>query len=143
MSTRLYEDVKVMTSILPQAATAGAVNGAAIDMEGYGEGMVVVTNGAATGTPTSFTFDAKVQESADGSTAWTDVTGASIVQVTTANKTAEIAVEQLKKAASKRYIRVVATPAFVGGSTPTLLISAHVLLGRPEQGNVGNSTTGS
>lgn len=140
MPTRVYEDVKVVTSIAPIAASA-ATNGSAVDMEGYGEAMVVVSNGAALGSPSSFTFNAKVQESADGSTGWTDIAGAAIVAVTTGNRTAEIPVEQLKRAASKRYIRVVATPALSGGSTPTLPISAIVLLGRPERGGVGNSLT--
>lgn len=140
MSTRVYEDVKVTTSIAPIAASA-VVNGSAIDMEGYGEAVVVVSNGAATGAPSSYTFNAKVQESADGSTAWTDITGAAIVAITANNQTAEIPVEQTKRAASKRYIRAVITPALTGGSTPALPISAHVLLGRPERGGVGNSLT--
>ena len=140
MSTRLYEDVKVVAAVLPQAASA-AVNGSAVDMEGYGEGMVVVSCGATTGTPASFTFNAKVQESDNGTSGWTDIAGAAIVAVTAVNKTGEISVEQLKRAASKRYIRPVLTPALTGGTAPTLLISAHVLLGRPERGNVGNSTT--
>lgn len=140
MPTRVYEDVKVETSILPQT-TDTAVNGTAIDLEGYGEAVVIVSNGAVSGSPSSYTFDAKVQESADGSTSWTDITDAEIVQVTADDKTGEIAIEHAKRAASKRYIRVVATAAITGGTSPLLPIAAHVLLGRPERAAVGNSLT--
>lgn len=140
MPTRIYEDVLVKSSILPGAVTA-ATNGASVDTAGYGEAVVVVSNGAATGSPSSYTFNAKVQESATGAGSWTDVAGAAIVQVIADNMTGEIAIERAKSAASKRYIRVVATPALTGGSTPTLPISAIVLLGRPERGSVGNSGT--
>ncbi len=142
MPTRLYEDVKVETSVLPQE-TDTAVNGSAIDMDGFGEGMVIVSNGAVSGAPTSYTFDAKVQESADGTTGWVDVTGAAIVQnADTDDVTAEIAIERLKRVAALRYIRVVVTAAITGGTTPFLPVCATVLLGRPERAPIVNSLTG-
>lgn len=140
MST--FENVKVLTSVTPRAAVAGAINGTAIDTEGYSDAVAIVTVGATTGTPDSFTVAAKVQESADGSTGWTDVTGAAIATVTAASKTGEIAVPIASRAAAARYIRVVVTPAFVNGSTPAVGVGAIVVLGNPEiVSGALNSTT--
>ena len=138
---KMYEDVRVLASVLPQAKTAGALNGAAVDTEIYNDGMVVVNVGAVTGTPSAFTVDAKVQESDNGTSGWVDVAGASIVAVTAIDKTAEIPLDPMR-AAAKRYVRVVITPAFTGGTAPTALVAANVLLGNPDRGPVANSTTG-
>lgn len=139
---RTFENVLVKTSVVPSSAVAGAINGAAVDTEGFGDAVAIVTVGATTGTPTSFTVDGKVQESADGSTGWTDVTGAVITAVTVASKTAEIAIDTDKKALSKRYIRLVVTPAFVGGTAPTIGVAGVVVLGKPDRGPVSNSGVG-
>ena len=79
-----------------------AANGSSVDCDGM-EGPVVlaVLTGAATGTPTSFSIAAKLQESDDGSTGWADL-------------------GKLRGIRTKRYLRSVLTPAFVGGSSPTV-----------------------
>lgn len=139
---RIFENVKAYTGIAPISSTGGsAINGSAIDTAGYGDGVVVVQVGATTGTPTSFTVDAKVQESANGTTGWVDITGAAIAQVTAENKTGEIAVEFAKRGASLRYIRVVLTPALTGGTSPTVGVGAVVVFSNPEVGPTSNSTT--
>lgn len=139
---KIFENVKVVSTILPITAAAGATNGVAVDTEGYGDGMIVVSVGAATGTPDSFTVAAKVQESADGSTNWTDISGSAIATVTAASKTGEIALALNSRAAAMRYVRVVATPAFVNGTSPKIAIGAVVLLGSPEIVSTAlNSTT--
>lgn len=139
---QIYEYVKVLPSVRPIGAVAGAVNGVAIDTEGYADAMAVVMVGATTGSPSSFTVDAKVQESANGTSGWTDISGAAITQVTAAAKTGEIAIPLRQRSAHLRYVRVVITPAFSGGSTPTVGISASVILANPEvvSGQL-NSTT--
>lgn len=138
---KMFDDVRAVVSVLPQAKNAGALNGAAVDTEIYNDAMVVVNVGAVTGTPSSFTVDAKVQHSDTGVSGWTDVTGAAITQITAIDKTAEIPLDVMA-AAAKRYVRVVITPAFTGGTSPTVLVAANVLLGTPDRGPVGNSVTG-
>lgn len=136
-----FENVLSLTGVAPTSAVAGAITGSAIDTAGYGDGMVVVQVGATTGTPTSFTVDAKVQESADGSSGWADISGDSLVQVTSANKTGEIKIALGTRSASKRYVRVVVTPAFSGGTSPTVGVGAVVILGNPEVSPTVNSKT--
>lgn len=136
-----FENVLSLTGVAPVSSTGGAITGSAIDTQGYGDGMVIVQVGGTTGTPTSFTVDAKVQESADGSTGWADISGDALVQVTSANKTGEIKVALGSRSASKRYIRVIVTPALTGGTTPTVGVGAVVVLGNPEVSPSTNSTT--
>lgn len=124
--------IKPLVAVVPTAASEGTVNGAAIDRQNY-ESCVLLTNtGVTTGTPTSFTVNAKVQHSADGSNNWADYTDpttvavAAVTQITEASTQGKIGVNLLN---AKRYIRVVHVLDFTGGSSPTLAISAHVILG--------------
>lgn len=141
----LFETVKVATTIAPIAVGAATTNGATIDTLGFGDGMAIVTVGATTGSPSSFTVDAKVQESSAANFASpTDITGAAITQVVAAAKTAEIKIPMSRiRAASKRYVRVVITTTVTGGSSPTVAIGSVILLGNPERASkVANSVTG-
>lgn len=137
-----FEHVHAITSVAPVDADAGAINGDVIDTVGFGDGMAVISTGEVTGSPDSYEVDAKLQESADGSSGWGDVPDGAIETITEDNKTGEIRIRRATRAASERYIRVVVTPAFTGGSSPTIPVSAVVMLGNPVQGsNVANSTT--
>lgn len=139
----IFENVKVATSIAPVAQAAGALNGAAIDTEGFGDGVCVISVGAATGGPSAQTVAAKLQESDSGTGSWTDITGAAITAITTDSKTAEIRIDRRKRVASKRYIRAVVTPGFTGGTTPAIPVAATIMLGNPTYStSVANSVTG-
>ena len=136
----LFENIKSVAAVLPIAASA-AQTSAAIDTKGYKTGMVIIENGAATGTPSSYTYDAKVQECATSGGSYTDITGAAIVQGTADSKTAQINLASLNDGTRLRYIKVVVTPAMTGGSSPKALIAATVLLGNAEAKPVSNSAT--
>lgn len=86
------------------AANTAAATGSAVDLRGY-EGAVEITQckGAGTGT-----LDGKIQDSADGSTDWQDVTGATFTQAGTGANTQAIA---LNANSVRRYIRYVGTIA--------------------------------
>lgn len=116
--------IKVANGTLPRAAAAGATNGASIDRLGYGSCVLTSTTGATSGTPTSFGVAVKIQHSADNSS-FSDLSGAAIA-LTTADSTASLAVDL---SLANRYIRVVDTAAFVGGSSPTVLVHSSVVLG--------------
>jgi hypothetical protein len=125
--------MKPVKGFNPVAQAAGAVNGPAIDRQGYESMRVHGSSGASTGTPTSFTADFKVQHSDDGSTGWADyapggagATSAAVGTLTTINS--EVS-KNFVLAGAKRYIRVVCTLAFVGGTTPTLVVGSVVALG--------------
>ena len=74
--------VKAFVGVLADAHATGTVNGASIDTAHFDEALIVLNAGTATATGT---LDAKIQESADGSTGWADVTGAAFAQVAAAN----------------------------------------------------------
>lgn len=102
---------------LPAGITA-SVTGPTVDMVS-GDGNCHLFSSVAyvsgSGGPT---LDAKLQESADGSTAWTDITGAAITQITTNATTTPAAGEMVGPfQRSKRYVRCVMT---VAGTTSPL-----------------------
>lgn len=84
------------------ASNASTLTGSAVDLAGYnGTIAIVQSHGASTGT-----LDGKIQDSADGSTGWTDVAGATFAQSTT---TADVKIISLDTRSCKRYIRYVGT----------------------------------
>ena len=117
--------VKTVVGAKPTTAAA-TVNGAFIDRQGYQSCVLAAQAGTATGTPTGQTVDAKLQDSADGSTGWGDLTGAAVTQITADDTLEKIDVDL---AVAKRYIRVVQVITLTGGSTPTLPNSSTVTLG--------------
>jgi hypothetical protein len=137
-----FESVKAVQSIAPVSSGAGAVNGTAVDTQDFGDGMLVVNIGAATGSPTAQTVDAKLQESANGSSGWTDIAGAAMTQATVDDVTGEIKLRIENRAGSLRYVRPVVTPGFTGGSSPEIPVSATLILGNPTYSTkVDNSVT--
>lgn len=129
-----------VAGLVPLSRSAGAANGSAIDLLAsnspagpYNAGLVILETGAATGGPTAQSVTVKIQESADGSTGWTDVTDLAEVEAATVVSDADNQVKTLAfyPTALKQYIRVVATTAFTGGTTPAQPSSVLVVLGEP------------
>ena len=84
------------------ASQASTVTGAAVDLSGYDCPLAIIqSHGTGTGT-----LDGKLQDSADGSTGWADISGATFTQRTT---TAAVDVISLDPVGCKRYIRYVGT----------------------------------
>lgn len=110
-------------SIAPGTALSGttAANGDWVDCTNY-QGPVhgEFIAGAPTGTPTSFTATCKLQEADDsGGTGAQDIPVQTDL-VLTAGKTLGYVIGRR----TKRFVRCVATPAFVSGTTPTLPLAA-------------------
>lgn len=101
-----------------------ADNGDAIDCQNYNGPVVYSTFQVAEagGSPTAFTVTCKIQESADGSTGWTDC-ATQDTAVISADKGAAI----VRAHRTKRYVRNVMTPAFTGGSSPSIAASSVVM----------------
>lgn len=143
----IYDNVAVAKSIAPQSDSGGsAVNGGAVDTLGYNTAMVVFESGAISGSPTGTSIAVKIQESADGSTNWQDAednTGAVIGGTVTAASTALLARIEGLGLNRKRYLRVVETTTFTGGTTPAVLVHGNILLGRgfEKPANSGVSNT--
>lgn len=122
--------LKATVGTVPAAPAAGTRNGAAIDRLHYGSCVLQASAGATTGTPTSFTLDAKLQDSADGTTGWADFVPhngtAAVAPIAVASTQAT---KNIDLAGAKRFVRVVETLAFVAGTAPTLGAACSVILG--------------
>lgn len=119
--TKLYDNTKVGVSFVPAVRTADA-DGTGVDTLGYRDGMVVIQAGDIDLANADETYAFHVEESDDNST-FTDVDGATGT-VTADNDTVLIRVPELN-VARKRYLRVVLD---VGGTSPSIPCSAHVLM---------------
>lgn len=121
----IKSNIKLVPSIAPQSLTAAA-NGAGVDVRGFDAAAVEFNAGATSGTTPSFIF--AVQESDDNAT-FTDVAAANLQGVAPTVTTTNAGITTVGYIGTKRYIRAIAKT--VTGTTPTLLASASVVLGRP------------
>ena len=144
-----YDDVKIVggNSVVATSFTGSTpATGNKVDTIGGDNAAVYASAAAASGTPTTGTLAVKVQESADGSTAWTDAldnTGTAIgftldAHAAAADNIARIEGLNLNR---KRYLRVVITPAFTGGSSPAILAFGQIVLGNESPLPVATATS--
>lgn len=129
-------------AIRAQAATAD-VSGAAYDRYALGgdavmSGIMLVSRGTETGGPSTDTVQFQLQDSADGSTDWQQVTNRDYASQ---DPNAELDVESTVMAApgdervdfdlsgARRYVRIFADVVLTGGTSPTVPISAALVLG--------------
>ncbi len=94
------------TPIQPQTlnnASASTGNGG-VDMQKFRRALFIVLTGSVTG---GGSLSAKLQESTDGSTSWTDISGAALTAITASTKAAtlELRADQM----TKRYVRATLT----------------------------------
>lgn len=104
MSNYPSASVSTVASLSNAASQAATVTGAALNITALDwDGQIEVTQnvGAVTGSITG-----KLQESADGSTGWADITGATFTAVSAANNTQRIT---LVAGSTLGYIRYVGT----------------------------------
>lgn len=115
---RLLETAKVMNAIQPASRAAGTVNGAAQDMDGFGEASFILQTGAIDAGITDVSV--AIEESDDGSTGWTAITGAETTALDGDDDGAipTVAVRLAGRAAGtrKRYLRPVLTVAGTGNA---------------------------
>lgn len=107
----LLSQFKPEISIAPAAHSAGNVEGVAIDTAGFKEVAVLCLSGT---NGSGATADVKIQESANGSTGWADISGDAFTQITQANDGSAYSGRIRVTPTRKRYLRayaVVATDA--------------------------------
>ncbi len=132
--TGIGAEVAAKIGLVPAARAAGAVNGTGIDRRGFNSCVLVAKTGALAGTPTTQTFDAKLQHSDTLAGVYADFVpsvpqptpSGAVAQITTADTIKKRSID-LKTA--KAFIRVVGTTAFTGGTTPTMGSDATLILG--------------
>jgi len=112
MSTKMQDlaDQMLLGIGLPPQTITATVNGSAIDMIS-GDGLCSAIQQIGVVSGTSPTLAGKIQESADGSTNWTDVVNAVFINVTASNNNLIISFER-----TKRFLRYVGT---IGGTSPS------------------------
>jgi hypothetical protein len=102
------------------AARTSTVTGSAVDVRAF-TGNLLVIQGVGTVSGTTPTLDGKIQSSADGSSCWADISGATFTQVTASDNTQTIAVAA---DACLGYIRYVGT---IAGTTPSFMVGVQAL----------------
>lgn len=126
MST--YDGIVAKKSLSPVARTDGTANGTAVDRVvsgGTGDAVLLVS----TGTITDGSHAVKVQESADGSTGWTDLAAGNIQgSMPTVVAANDDTMFEVGLRPTLRYLRAVATST---GSTTGGVYACAFILGRP------------
>lgn len=124
MSRMLNNNVLPVVAIIPQNDDGNAVSGADTTRDlNYEEGVILCAVGLVTGTPTSFSVIFKVQHKDVGGS-YADV--GDTVTIIAGSSVAKLDVDMK---ALKAVFKVVATVAFVAGTTPALDLSAVTLYG--------------
>jgi len=94
------------TPIQPQTLnnTSASTGNGGVDMQKFRRALFIVLTGSVTG---GGSLSAKLQESTDGSTSWTDISGAALTAITASTKAAtlELRADQM----TKRYVRATLT----------------------------------
>jgi hypothetical protein len=124
--------IATVTSVRPQSASAGVINGVSIDRGLHSMALCCVLHvavGALTGAPTTTSVIGKIQDSADN-TNFSDYLpdGANVAAapaVIAANGEVSLSVDLTL---ARRFIRAVATTAFTGGASPSVIAVADVIL---------------
>jgi hypothetical protein len=140
MHINAYDNIRNATSVAPQSLSGSTpATGSTVDTLGYDNAKIHAYGAQASGSPTAASVVVKLQESADGSTNWADaldntgtVIGFTLSALQTAAAPGAARIEGLGLN-RKRYLRLVATPAFTGGTSPAVLAYAELVFGGDAQ----------
>lgn len=125
------EQLAAVTSVAAQSISgSSAVNGTGIDRYAHNDAGSCVLHaavGAVSGAPTSFTLTVQLQHAPDNST-WSNY--GSSFQIAAASTDGSLNID-LSGAAE--YVRAVVTPAFTGGTSPSLLAYADIIFGGEQE----------
>jgi len=123
-------------SIAPQSLSgSSAVNGTYFDTKGFSTAMLRANAQAASGAPSAASVAFVLQESAasgSGYAAANDNTGTQIGGTATVTSAAADVLARIEGLGQnrKRYLRIVATPSFTGGTSPATLVFAEIIAAR-------------
>lgn len=131
----VYDNIKLAQSLAPQSVTgSSAVNGTSVDTKGFNSAVLSAYAGQTSSNPTVANMAYKLQESSDNST-WTDAldnTGTVIGGTAGVVSAAQAILARIEGLGlnRKRYLRIVVTPSFTGGTTPAVILDGQIVLGR-------------
>jgi len=119
--------IKPVVGNIAKAQAAGADSGPAIDRMGYQSATLLGARGATSSNPSAHSVTYKLQHSdTTVNEDFSDVTGVALAALTANDTSARLNIDL---SALKRYVRIVATAAFTGGTTPAIPISSTLILG--------------
>ncbi len=127
--TNAGDYVKLQKAIDPEDSAAATITGAAIDRTGFNSCVLHAAAGAASGTPSAQTVDAKIQDSATSGGSFVDFAGGAITTITADDSDAEVDVDL---SGAKAFVKVVVTVGFTGGTTPAIPVASTLALGGSE-----------
>lgn len=119
--------IAAQSAFLPQSlAASGTANGAGVDRINASSAVLYAQAGAATGGPSAVSVTFQLQDSADNSTFANVTSETSLITLSAASTGAELDIDLT---GLRQYVRVVGTAALTGGSSPTIPVSAVLVLG--------------
>lgn len=121
--------ISVQAGIVPTYATSETINGTGIDRLANANAKSCVLTaacGAAAGTPSAQTVNAKLQHSTASGSGYADVTNGAVTEIAADNGIESVDIDM---SGLNRYIRAVVVVALTGGSTPKLPVDAKITLG--------------
>jgi len=131
-----FDEQVMKVALQPQALSGSSdVNGIEIDTQAVGQkarmAQFLFAVGAATGTPSAVSINFRLQHTATTGSGYADFADTDVVEslgkaLTAVNTSNTINVEL---AGTKRFVRIVATPTFTGGTSPTIQATASARLG--------------
>lgn len=129
MQTDPGRHIKIVSGHAPVNQAAGTITGTAINRAAPGGilylGAVLHCHVASpTGTPTSFTVNNELQDSADGSTDWQDLADTALTEIAAAGQGSR----SINLIGARAWIRPKPVVAFVGGTTPAAVVSTTIVL---------------
>lgn len=126
MSQYNFPSGSVLRVLADSDARTETLEGTAVSVRDL-EGPMLVIQAAGAGSGTTPALDGKLQDSADGSTGWADLSGAAFTQVTDAAAAAQKIT--LNATATRGYVRYVGT---IAGDTPSFPLGV-MLVGMPRR----------
>jgi hypothetical protein len=126
--------VSIATSVEPQSSAAATIDGASIDRAAHGMPLSCLMHqqlGAVSGAPSATSVQTSLQHAPDNAT-WSNYTDpdtdavAQTAALTAANSENGLAVDLSN---ANRWIRAVTVVGFTGGTSPTALVAAELVLG--------------
>ena len=101
------------STVVAIAAKTSTVTSSAVDLRTY-KGGVIVQQLVGVVSGTTPTLDGKIQTSADGSTGWTDISGATFTQVTATDSLTKIGFATRDTLGYVRYVGTIAVHGELG-----------------------------
>lgn len=130
MKQNLVQRIKPLAGTAPTAHSGTtAVNSAIIDRQGFDSAVILVSAAQTTSNPTVATITPKiVHGNASNLSDVGDVTLNTAITAIECDAAAAFVAYQVDLRGMKRYIRVVTTPAFTGGTSPEIAASVGFVL---------------